>query len=359
MIFKKTMGMIIGAAVALSGVSMQAAADAEGVSVSLNGKQVSFESELVIENDRILVPCRAILSLFDCAAVNSEYDGIATVQFQRGSDKITLSDGAEVINVNNREMSLDAAPRTAEGDFLVPLRAVSESFGCNVDWSDELSTAYISKKQGHFEIESERIEKTLTYSDGTPLAYISCVYPVIKHSDDANTFISEVNQSFKEKAMNYATKVEEGYSADAALIFEELGSECYRPMYFTLTYDVNENSKSLISFTLCDYQNTNGAHPNQVRESVTYDAISGRKLSLENVLDVSMAQTEAKVYDTFREYMEKNYEGFDAETEEMIAQEASNVNWYLTDEALVMYFNPYQIAPYAFGSPTVEISHNS
>ena len=41
----------------------------------------------------------------------------------------------------------------------------------------------------------------------------------------------------------------------------------------------------------------------------------------------------------------------------MFAKNVSKVKWYLTDKSLVLYFNPYDIASYAMGMPTMEIEY--
>ncbi len=38
-----------------------------------------------------------------------------------------------------------------------------------------------------------------------------------------------------------------------------------------------------------------------------------------------------------------------------MGENLDNVKWYVTDDSLVMYYNPYEVAPYAVGYPTVEI----
>ena len=64
------------------------------------------------------------------------------------------------------------------------------------------------------------------------------------------------------------------------------------------------------------------------------------------------------IYDVFVKYFEENYEGFSQETAELIDDEADNVKFYLTDDSLVLYFDVYQVGPYAMQYPTVELSYS-
>ena len=53
--------------------------------------------------------------------------------------------------------------------------------------------------------------------------------------------------------------------------------------------------------------------------------------------------------------LEKAIPNFSNEDAEVLGENLDNVKWYVTDDSLVMYYNPYEVAPYAVGYPTVEI----
>ena len=74
------------------------------------------------------------------------------------SDLHFTSDIAPVVRLNgalrklssyellDEETIMDVAPVEIDGRTLVPLRAVSESLGVKVDWSEALQTVYLSSK---------------------------------------------------------------------------------------------------------------------------------------------------------------------------------------------------------------------
>lgn len=53
--------------------------------------------------------------------------------------------------------------------------------------------------------------------------------------------------------------------------------------------------------------------------------------------------------------LEKAMPNFSSEDAEVLGENLDNVKWYVTDDSLVMYYNSYEVAPYAVGYPTVEI----
>jgi hypothetical protein len=53
--------------------------------------------------------------------------------------------GNNKIYKNGQEISLDVAPQILNSRTLVPVRAVAESFNCNVDWDENTRTVIINE----------------------------------------------------------------------------------------------------------------------------------------------------------------------------------------------------------------------
>ncbi|MDR1639310.1 MAG: copper amine oxidase N-terminal domain-containing protein [Clostridiales bacterium] len=109
----------------------------EFIGLFLNGNIVK-NANVVIENDRCLVPLRLI----------SESLG-ATVEWDEKSREVAIKDGDHVIRLiignlsptlDGQEIKIDVAPKIIGGYTYVPLRFISESLGCDVAWSDGSDT---------------------------------------------------------------------------------------------------------------------------------------------------------------------------------------------------------------------------
>jgi len=110
--------------------------------VYLNGKQIEFDVAPYVESNRIFVPIRTVSeSLKYDVLWNGEdqsvriTDGMKTVILYLG--KVEYTDNGEI-------RISDVAPKAISGRTLVPIRLISESFGCNVDWKNEEYSAYIT-----------------------------------------------------------------------------------------------------------------------------------------------------------------------------------------------------------------------
>lgn len=256
--------------------------------------------------------------------------------------------------VNGNVEALDASAVIKNGRTLVPVRAVSETFGANVEWIGDSKTVAISTKKGQHKIKAVIGEKDIKDENGTTLIYIKYSYPVIDNPEK-NVYISQLNDEYKVYAEKFVQEAE-GYTEDAMFMLEAMGSD-YRPMELSLSYEVHTDRKDILSVTNYGYYGLGGAHPSTTRQSRTFDMANEKELALSDVVNGNEDECHTMVYDVFIKYFEENYEDFSKETAEKIDEEADNVKFYLADDSLVLYFDVYQVGPYAIQYPTVELLH--
>jgi hypothetical protein len=349
---KRNVSLVLGAAMLLGTAPAYAA---DKVTVNLNGNTMNFDVDPIIENSRTLVPFRSIFEALDCAVSYSKADGVQTVTANKGDKCITLEIGKNEITVDGKTTQLDVAPKIVNGRTLVPLRAISESLDCKVDWFDDIKTVNIEKKYGQYDVTSAHISKNITDDNGNIIITVECEYPVIE-SKDNNDFIKSLNEQYKKDAETFVSDTEANFKGDAKEQ-EKYMADNFRTMVFTRSFDVTLNRNNMLSITQLDYSNTNGAHPNTVRSSKTFDMAENKELSLKDVLGMNETDTTSYVKDKFDEYVKKNagenadyYKGVEGSM-------LKAVNFCLTDTSLVMYYNPYDILPYAAGVPKVEVPY--
>ena len=118
----------------------------ENVTVMLNGQAMDFDVAPIIQNDRVLVPMRAIFEELHCSVDYTDIDGRQIITAKNDGNTIGLEIGSNEMTVNGEKVSLDTAPVITDDRTLVPLRAVSEALDCNVDWNGDTKTVTISKE---------------------------------------------------------------------------------------------------------------------------------------------------------------------------------------------------------------------
>lgn len=115
---------------------------ANEIKVVINGSKVSFDVKPVIEDGRVLVPVRAI---FEKLGANVSWDQkTRTVNSQMGDRKVSLTIDDTCVNVNGEKRVIDVPARILDGRTLVPVRAVSESYNCDVKWDGNTRTVTIT-----------------------------------------------------------------------------------------------------------------------------------------------------------------------------------------------------------------------
>lgn len=329
----------------------------DDVVVKLDGRTLEFDVNPIIENGRTLVPFRKIFEELGCSVSYQEDSEGMLVSAWHGSDYIRLRIGQYDMGVNGKTTGLEVAPKILDGRTLVPLRAVSEALDCKVKWDGDTRTVTISLKQGQYKVRTENIVKVIKADDGTMVMSIDCAYPVIENENNS-AFCEYINKEYKEQAENYAKSVEAEWAEDAKDIYSQMSKENFTPLAFSLSYEITLNRNNMLSITTHDYANTLGAHPNSSEESRTFQMILEKELSLLDILECDQDKVDSIVEKAFNDSL-KNYP-YELDMEDVnknLKAELHNVNYYLTDDSLVMYFNPYQIGPYAMGAPTAVLPY--
>ena len=116
----------------------------EGVAVYCNGEPVEMDQSPVEENDRLLVPMRAIFE--SLGAEVSWYEDSQAIAAQQDETTVYMQIDDGYMSVNDEWIALDAPPRLVGDRTLVPVRAVSEALDARVEWNDELQRVIIDKQ---------------------------------------------------------------------------------------------------------------------------------------------------------------------------------------------------------------------
>ena len=105
-----------------------------GISVYLNGRKLTFDVQPQIINSRTMVPMRKIFEELG-TVVGWNNNTQKAISVKKG-DVVSVSIGGQYLTVNGEQKLLDSPPVIISGRTLVPVRAVAESFNCDVEWYD-------------------------------------------------------------------------------------------------------------------------------------------------------------------------------------------------------------------------------
>lgn len=145
--------VITAIAAAMMSVSAMAANE---VTVFSNGNEVADKG--VIIEGRTLVPVRGV---FEYMGYSVDWDNSTKTATLTSSSKetvITLTNGKNTFEVNDREITPDVPQQIIDGRFMLPLRAVGEAVDAKVEWDSETKTAKITKENEKSDVSDEKVD---------------------------------------------------------------------------------------------------------------------------------------------------------------------------------------------------------
>ncbi|MBE7043022.1 MAG: copper amine oxidase N-terminal domain-containing protein [Ruminococcaceae bacterium] len=105
-----------------------------GVDVFVNGNEVSFDVKPCIINERTMVPLRAIFEALGAEVYWLEEQQRITAYNDDVTVHLFIGNPEMIIGLGTERIYLDSPPVIIDGRTLVPVRAISEAFDCEVEW---------------------------------------------------------------------------------------------------------------------------------------------------------------------------------------------------------------------------------
>ncbi|HBC32234.1 MAG TPA: hypothetical protein DC024_13455, partial [Clostridiales bacterium] len=207
---------------------------ADDVIINIDSTEVEFNEELgfpfIDENNRTQVPFRAALEKYG-AEVDWDNESRAAIAV-KGEMVVKVPIGENYILKNDEEIPVDTAARIVNGRTFLPIRAVIEAFGSEVQWDAALNTVvittepvdakalYFAANEKSYDWENYDINATINISMNIP--------------DDAGS-VQPLNMDM-DMAMTIFMNPMKAKISTSMLIpgMEELGSMTFMEMYMTM-----------------------------------------------------------------------------------------------------------------------------
>ncbi len=129
-----------------------------------------------------------------------------------------------------------------------------------------------------------------------------------------------------------------------------------------VAYEVTLNHNCALSIYFDKYEYAGGAHGLTTRESDTWDLKRSKMIHLRNLFPRGLDYGQC-IKNNIKEQIEEirkdeSYWFFD-NYQELVDKNFKEKSFYLSPEGLIIFFQQYDIAPYASGIPTFLISYGS
>lgn len=142
------------------------------------------------------------------------------------------------------------------------------------------------------------------------------------------------------------------------------GAESFTPYWAQITYEPMRLDKGVLGMFGSYASYTGAAHAEVLCRSVNYDMVTGKVLSLSDILTDTATSSDIcqLVLDSLTAQKEEKglYEGFETTVKDFFGNSTlSNADWFFSDTGLCFFFSPYEIAPYSCGAIIAEIPYSS
>lgn len=171
---------------------------------------------------------------------------------------------------------------------------------------------------------------------------------------------SKLNNLYRTQALIYQKKNVMNLNQMAIAEYEYSVAHNYpiREFEAYVNYEVTYNQNCAISLYFDQYEYSGGAHGLTVRDSDTWNLLKSMRMNLtdfypnnpnymEQIMQEVITQIKMQIADGSGMYFE-NYE-------QLVRDTFKPNNFYVTTDGLVVYFQQYDIAPYASGLPAFVI----
>lgn len=128
---------------ALIPVTAYAANGNQEIKVYVNDTRVQFDVPPVVIQDRTMVPIRAV---FEALGADVQWNNITkTATIMKDNKRVQVQLENQRAYVNGIVVRMDVPATAIDGRILVPVRFISENLGLNVDWVNETKTVFINE----------------------------------------------------------------------------------------------------------------------------------------------------------------------------------------------------------------------
>lgn len=164
---------------------------------------------------------------------------------------------------------------------------------------------------------------------------------------------NKINAQLAEDAKNFAGQVEK--QADEEMPRIRKSGSAVNGYTVRTSYEVTYNKNGLLSIPFMFMQYTGGAHGLEVKRPYNFDLSNGKNLTLGDLFKPGTdykGMINAEIKKQIQANQGKYFSGQNG-----FQGIKDNQDYYLSDNALVIYFQEYEIAPFAFGHPEFKIPY--
>ena len=263
-------------------------------------------------------------------------------------DKIAAA-AAPKLGSSNSVEGTGVYPQWDEGAEAMDSAGLESSL--TLDGGDDTVLLTVNQQKKSVQTKKGTIAFSLEYDEAS---VSSQCYP------DSARQISEQLNTYLQRRLDQAEQ-QEAEALEACQAAEGAGETFYgwTSFYDITAQRVDENYVSVVAYSSVYL---GGAHPDNNQAAMNFDTATGSLLSLSSIFKseskefilskllyrLSEMKSSFLLFDGYENTVREKFEQMPADMTQ---------NWYLTNQGVVFFYNPYEISPYASGVVSVELSY--
>lgn len=194
------------------------------------------QAPIITTEGRVLVPMRAI---FEALGANVQWEADSNSVFAEKDDVvIRLTVGEKILQLNQEIVTLDASAQMAGDRVMVPVRAVSEALQADVSWDSNAQKVIITTQNEKNASEQALSIITKELAEETDQYHIKINYPQIENKNDDEA-VAKLNDVLAQKAQQSFADMQKELIAEAA-------DTSFSDFLLDIRSDITPEEKSLL-----------------------------------------------------------------------------------------------------------------
>lgn len=366
---KKILAGALAAALFCVPASLQVSAHPP-VTVLVDGHALTFDQPPVIQDDRTLVPMRAIFQALGAQVFWEESS--QTVTALAAQDTLQFRIGDAGLYKNGQLAYTMAVPAQIINErTLVPVRAIAESFGAAVSWDEPGYTVTIQSLNGSQTLQPEQpVQPTGSQTvqsepkpggftaeicavDGTTVLTVKLECELLEQKKST---AETINMLMAEAAFAKGQGFLREYS-DTALKAYAAQPDSFQPYFYLGSYRLTRDDGDYASF-LGTADSFTGATEKKLCSSHTFSLASGKETTPGELFPDSQSELKDLFRSGFQAMIKEKPDEFYRDAETQLERQLGNVGFYLTKDGVAFYLPPESIAPANAGLVSFEVTYD-
>ncbi|MDR1531883.1 MAG: DUF3298 domain-containing protein [Clostridiales bacterium] len=340
--------------------------DTHAVSAFINGVSLKGPKTAAADDAEVYVPLRALMEMIGFEVT---YDSeTRTVSFDDGDTSITFALKSGIVKIDGVDFDRSEY-RLIDGNLFVPLSFITDYFNraalfipeykTDGDGTTTVSAIKIFSAYS-VQLDSDILVSSLTYNYSEDLDenghVVTSQYAIPQFAGfGGKTFETSLNKTFSDIFYDNEQNILDTYKE----ISESAADEIYS-YASDMVYSFQYGDNGTFAVLLDGYDYAGGAHGLETRSSYVIDQAASKLLSLADVFkpDADYKEILAKEMNKIRDTDSEDWEIVNEITANDL-DSYDGYNFYFSGSELVIYYNPYDIAPYARGLVEFKIPSES